>query len=297
MTLPLLSMTGHGEAERRHDGVRVIVEVRTVNSRYLKLSLRITDGYASLERQIENTVRKHLRRGAVSLSVRIEQMSHPDDFRLNTVVLDSYYRQLQALARQASQASAVCIESLLALPGVVTESGRGRRDAEAVWPLLDSVLVDALDSLSQMRAAEGAAMAGDLRANLEAIDAWLGEIRERAPLVVQAYRRRLCERVNAWLEEFGVELQAADVVREMGLFADRSDISEEIVRLQTHVQQFDAIARREPNSGRKLEFLIQEMQREANTIGSKANDAEISRLVVDIKTAIERMRELIQNVE
>ncbi len=140
-------------------------------------------------------------------------------------------------------------------------------------------------------------MGRDLHANCQAIAADLDQIEQRAPLVVEAYRKRLMERLNKLLEEFGLEIQPADVVREVGLFTDRSDISEEIVRLRSHLQQFDAIARTEQGNGRKLEFVIQEMLRETNTIGSKANDAEIARHVVEIKTAIERMREMIQNVE
>ena len=297
MTDCLLSMTGHGEACRRQEGVRAMVEVRTVNNRFLKVSLRISDGYASLEPRIEASVRNHLRRGTASVSVRIERESAPDDFQLNPVVLDSYYRQLQDLAKRESWSPEIRIESLLALPGVVTENARGRSDADAAWPVVEAALSEALENLSQMRAREGAAMGCDLHANCQAVNAQLARIQQRAPLVIEAYRKRLLERMNHLLEQFGLEIQPADVVREVGLFTDRSDISEEIVRLRTHLQQFETVARTEPNSGRKLEFLIQEMLRETNTIGSKANDAEIAHQVVEIKTAIERMREMIQNIE
>jgi len=297
MTVSLLSMTGHGEARRHQDGVRVTVEVRTVNNRFLKVSLRISEGFASLESLIEAAVRNQLRRGSVSVSVRIERESSPDDFRLDPVVLDSYYRQLQEVAKRESWSPDIRIESLLALPGVVAENSSRRADADAVWPVIEGALIEALENLSRMRAEEGAAMGCDLHANCQAIDADLGRIQQRSPLVIEAYRKRLRERLNKLLEEFALELQAADIVREVGLFTDRSDISEEIVRLRTHLQQFETVARREPNSGRKLEFLIQEMLRETNTIGSKANDAEIAHHVVEIKTAIERMREMIQNIE
>jgi len=136
-----------------------------------------------------------------------------------------------------------------------------------------------------------------LHANCEVIATELDRIEERAPLVVEAYRKRLTERLNKLLEEYEVSIEATDVVREVGIFADRGDISEEIVRLRSHLRQFDAIAASEESNGRKLEFLIQEILRETNTIGSKANDAEIAGHVVEIKTAIERMREMIQNVE
>ncbi len=297
MSVPLLSMTGHGEAHRHENGVRVAVEVRTVNNRFLKLSLRISDGFGCLEPMIEAVIRDHLRRGSVTVSIRVECESSPEDFRLNEVVVASYYRQLRELAQREGGLQEIRIDSLLALPGVVVESENRRTDTDTVWPVLERALNEALENLSRMRADEGAAMGRDLHANCQAIDADLEQISRRAPLVVDAYRKRLLERLNKLLEEFGLEIQAADVVREVGLFTDRSDISEEIVRLRSHLQQFDNIARTEQNSGRKLEFLIQEMLRETNTIGSKANDAEIARHVVEIKTAIERLREMIQNVE
>lgn len=297
MAVPMLSMTGHGEAQRQEAGVRVAVEVRTVNNRYLKVSLRISEGFSSLEPQIEAVIRDQLRRGTVTVNVRVDRESSPDDFRLNEVVLASYHRQIHELARRSAWASDVRIDSLLALPGVVAENAGRLADVDAVWPVVQRTLQEALEKLSQMRAEEGAAMSRDLQANCQAIAADLDQVEQRAPLVVEGYRKRLLERVNKLLEEFGLEIQPADVVREVGLFTDRSDMSEEIVRLRSHLQQFEAIARTEQGSGRKLEFVIQEMLRETNTIGSKANDAEIARHVVEIKTAIERMREMIQNVE
>jgi uncharacterized protein (TIGR00255 family) len=290
-------MTGHGEAHRHQDGIRVAVEVRTVNNRFLKVSLRLSEGFSSLDPLIEAVVRNHLRRGVVSVSVRVERESSPDDFQLNAVVLDSYYRQLQELGKREGWSHEIRIDSLLGLPGAVMESASRRCDADAVWPVIEGTLNEALENLSRMRAEEGAAMGRDLHANCQAIAADLDQVEQRAPLVIEAYRRRLLERINKLLEEFGLDLQPADVVREVGLFTDRSDISEEVVRLRSHLQQFDSVARTEQNNGRKLEFLIQEMLRETNTIGSKANDAEIARHVVEIKTAIERMREMIQNVE
>ena len=297
MTAPLLSMTGHGEAQRQQDGVRAAVELRTVNNRFLKVALRISEGYGSLEPQVEAVVRDRLHRGTVTVNVRVDRESSPDDFKLNEVVLASYYCQLQELAQHAGWAGDVRIDSILSLPGVVAENAGHRLDAETVWPLVERTLSEALQNLSQMRAEEGAAMGRDLHANCQALAADLDQIEQRAPLVVEAYRKRLLERLNKLLEEFGLEVQPADVVREVGLFTDRSDISEEIVRLRSHLQQFEAIARTEQGNGRKLEFVIQEMLRETNTIGSKANDADIARHVVEIKTAIERLREMIQNVE
>ena len=293
----LLSMTGHGEAQRQQDGVAIAVEVRTVNNRYLKVSFRTSEGYGVLESNIESVVRRHVRRGSVQVNVRIDREPTPDDFKLNEVVLAGYQQQLEALREKSGGAEPIRPESLLMLPGVVNEAARHNVSAETDWPLVEQTLTEALENLSHMRAEEGAAMATDLHANCEVIATELDKIEERAPLVVDAYRKRLTERLNKLLEEYEISIQAADIVREVGIFADRGDISEETVRLRSHLSQFDTVAAAKESNGRKLEFLIQEILRETNTIGSKANDAEIARFVVEIKTAIERMREMIQNVE
>jgi len=290
-------MTGHGEAQRQQDGVAVAVEVRTVNNRYLKTTFRTSEGYGALEPNIEAVVRRHIRRGTVQVNVRVDRQASPDDFKLNEVVLASYQQQLEAVRKKAGSTEPVHLDSLLMLPGVIDEAACRQISAEADWPLVEQTLDEALRNLSLMRAEEGAAMAADLHANCEVIATELDRIEERAPLVVEAYRKRLTERLNKLLEEYEVSIEATDVVREVGIFADRGDISEEIVRLRSHLRQFDAIAASEESNGRKLEFLIQEILRETNTIGSKANDAEIAGHVVEIKTAIERMREMIQNVE
>jgi len=293
----LLSMTGHGEAHRHADGVSVGVEVRTVNNRYLKFSFRATEGYQSLEPQVESLVRQHVRRGTIQVSLLIDREPTAEDYRLNEVVLKGYLAQLEHLVGKAARDTAVPIASLLALPGVVREPTAGLELIESQWPLIESVLADALTNLDKMRADEGRSMAADLAANARAIAAELAAVERRAPQVVDAYRSRLSDRLNKLLGELGVQIQPADIVREVGIFAERSDIAEEIVRLRSHLEQFDTVMATDESSGRKLEFLTQEMFRETNTIGSKANDAEIARHVIEMKSAIERMREMIQNVE
>jgi uncharacterized protein (TIGR00255 family) len=293
----LLSMTGHGEAHRHADGVSVGVEVRTVNNRYLKFSFRATEGYQSLEPQVESLVRQHVRRGTIQVSLLINREPTAEDYRLNEVVLKGYLAQLEHLVGKAARDTAVPIASLLALPGVVREPTAGLELIESQWPLIESVLAEALTSLDKMRADEGRSMAADLAANARAIAAELTAVERRAPQVVDAYRSRLSDRLNKLLGELGVQIQPADIVREVGIFAERSDIAEEIVRLRSHLEQFDTVMATDESSGRKLEFLTQEMFRETNTIGSKANDAEIARHVIEMKSAIERMREMIQNVE
>jgi uncharacterized protein (TIGR00255 family) len=277
--------------------VDVAVELRAVNNRFLKVSTRLSEGYGALEPEIETLVRRQIRRGTLQVNVRIEREALPEDYRLNEAVLAGYRRQLESQYREVGCDRPVQLELLLGLPGVVREGGDHGASVEAVWPLVEQTLLESLDKLTQMRAEEGAAMTSDLLANGREIGVQLRAVEQRAPLVVEAYRRRLTERLNKLLEGCGVNVTAGDVVREVGVFAERSDIAEEIVRLHSHLEQFAAIAQEPESNGRKLEFVIQEMLRETNTIGSKANDAEIARHVVDIKTAIERMREMIQNVE
>lgn len=293
----LLSMTGHGEAQRQQDGLAVAVEVRTVNNRFLKVSLRTSEGLTALEPQIESIIRGCLRRGSVLANVRVDREPSADDYRLNETVLAGYWKQLETICEHIGSRESLRIEALLALPGVVAEQSAASANTDAIWPVIEATLLSALENLGEMRMDEGAAMAADLEANSEAINAALSEIGKRAPLVVDGYRQRLQDRLNKLLENLGVSVQESDIVREVGMFADRGDISEEIVRLRSHLEQFGTVLRGDKSNGRKLEFLIQELLRESNTIGSKANDTEISRLVVDIKTAIERMREMVQNVE
>jgi uncharacterized protein (TIGR00255 family) len=287
-------MTGYGEVRRQVDSITIGVEVRTINSRYFKLSVRCSDGYASLEPQLEALVRKHVKRGTVQLGLRLEQAATQDDFCINSEVLKGYQQQLEGLSNGGKSIS---IGELLQLPGVVDERTASRGDVQEIWPAIKETVTDALTNLTQMRSDEGNSMAVDLQSNCEVIASELELIAARTPLVADGYRKRLTERLNKLLGEYDVTVNASDVVREVGLFADRCDISEEIVRLRSHLEQWATIMSLKESSGRKLEFLTQEMVRETNTIGSKANDSDIARHVIEIKAAIERMREMIQNVE
>jgi uncharacterized protein (TIGR00255 family) len=290
-------MTGFGEASRRQAGLVVSVEIRTINSRYLKLSLRTSDGCGSLEPHVDAMVRKRIRRGTIQVNLRVDRAPSAADYRINTDVIEGYRRQLDALRRDWDVTEPFPWESLLALPGVVSEGAGESIDLTEDWPVIRDTLQAALESLQKMRIDEGRAMAADLRANCQAMKTNLEAVQQRAPRVVEAYRARLEERLNKALAELDAAIDPADVLKEVALFADRSDISEEITRLRSHLDQFEAIMQSPESSGRKLEFLTQEMVREVNTIGSKANDVEISQKVIEIKAAAERIREMIQNVE
>ncbi|HEX4147490.1 MAG TPA: YicC/YloC family endoribonuclease, partial [Pirellulales bacterium] len=283
-------MTGFGEAHYQGDGLAISIEVRTINSRYFKLSMKCGEGYSALEPDIENVVRQQIRRGTLQVALRVDRPKKPEDFQINTAVLASYRRQLEELHRSWNAPGNVRLEELLTLPGVIAEDPTTVEDAAEDWPLIRATLVAAMENLAKMRADEGRAMGDDLRQNCRIVAAQLAEIDGRAPRVAESYRARVLDRLAGLLAEFDVKIAAADLIREVSIFAERSDISEEIVRLKSHLEQFDSIMELPESSGRKLEFLTQEMFRETNTIGSKASDVEISRHVVEIKGTLEKIR-------
>jgi uncharacterized protein (TIGR00255 family) len=291
-------MTGFGEARLQDSRWTILVELRTVNNRHFKLSAKISDEFAALEPALEHLIRERVRRGTVQVILRIDRPRRPEDYRLNLVALASYRDQLRGLqGSDSAGAPPLDLAQLLALPGVVEEVRAPERTVQEDWPEIAGVVVRALDALESARAQEGRAMAAELTAMGRSLGEHLGRIVDRAPLVVQAYQAKLTDRIQARVREQGVMVGPGDLIREVAILADRCDISEEVVRLRAHLAQYAAIIDAPESSGRKLEFLVQEMGREANTIGSKANDVEISRSVVEVKALLERIRELVQNVE
>jgi uncharacterized protein (TIGR00255 family) len=287
-------MTGFGEARHQDDRWSVGVEVRTVNNRHLKLSAKISEPYGALEPEVERLVRETIRRGSVQLLLRVERPRRAEDYRLNLVALASYRDQLRELLPAGVP---VDYSGLLVLPGVVEERMPASDDPHDDWPALAAIVNAALGRLQAARAAEGRAMADELLELGRGVADQLSRIADRGPGVVASYQKRLAERVQAMVQSQGVAIEPRDLIREVAIFAERADISEEIVRLRAHLDQYAAVIEEPESSGRKLEFVVQEMGRETNTIGSKANDVEISRCVVEIKGLLERIRELIQNVE
>jgi uncharacterized protein (TIGR00255 family) len=291
----LLSMTGFGEARLQDERWTVGVEVRTVNNRHLKLAAKISEPYGALEPDLDRLVRETIRRGTVQIILRVERPRRPEDYRLNLVALASYRDQL--LAVQDAPGGSIDLGAILALPGVVEERRPPTEDPHDDWPALAAVVSEALARLQLARAEEGRAMAEELLVLGKGVATQLGKIAERGPEIVASYHRRVSERVRALVEGQGVTIEPRDLIREVAIFAERADISEEIVRLRAHLAQYEEVIDEPESSGRKLEFVVQEMGRETNTIGSKANDVEITRDVVAIKGLLEKIRELIQNVE
>ncbi len=291
----ILSMTGFGEARLRDQRWTILVEVRSVNNRHFKLSAKISDAYAMVEPALEQLIRARVRRGTVQVNLRIDRPRRPEDYRLNLVALTGYRDQLQEVP--GFDERTFDFSRLLVLPGVVEEARSEDRLPDQEWPEIAGVVTEALSQLESSRAQEGRAMAAELSALARGIDQQVDLIAERGPEVVKNIQNRLYERVRALLHGGGGTVEPAALAREVAILADRSDISEEIVRLRAHLVQFNAIIDEPESSGRKLEFVTQEMGREVNTIGSKAGDVEISRQVVEVKSLLEKIRELVQNVE
>ncbi|MBI3468380.1 MAG: YicC family protein [Planctomycetes bacterium] len=291
----LLSMTGFGAARSEDDQLAVSVEIRAVNNRYLKVTTKCAEPYNVFEPEIERLVRGSVRRGTVQVALRVLRELAAEDFRLNQTAIESYLAQLRPIEQRLG--SSVALGQILALPGVVSDASLDDNDPADRWTRIAPTVQQAVERLHQMRVEEGRAMRAELLENCEAIRKSLEQVAARAPQALEGYRDRLHERVRAMLAEEGIEIDRSELIKEVAIFAERSDISEEIVRLRSHLDQFARVVEEPESGGRKLEFLGQEMFREANTIGSKASDVEISQHVVEIKSEIEKIREMVQNVE
>jgi uncharacterized protein (TIGR00255 family) len=290
-------MTGYGDARNEDERLNVAVEVRTVNNRYLKIATKIPDAYAGLESRIEKVVRESISRGTVSVTVRIQRLDGGYQYALNREVIDGYWKQLIQIALTLEAPGPTDLSRLLLLPGAVSEEGEGVLDSEAGWPVIRDALQSALEKLQRFRCDEGRSMEDDLRLNGRKIGEQLDQVAKLAPQVVSDFRDRLRERVNELLKGADVTVSDSDLIREVSVYSERCDINEEITRLRCHLDQFEAFLKDAVSQGRKLEFLSQEMFREVNTIGSKANNVEIAHCVVEMKAAVEKIRENLQNVE
>lgn len=293
----LLSMTGYGASKGHSDQLHVAVEIRAVNNRYLKVNTRLPDALAALEGDVERVIRSKVSRGTVSVGIDVRSAVPASGTLLNAEVLEAYWGQTRELSQQLAVELPRDLSGFLMLPGVVTDHSHCGLEPERAWPILSQFLAEALDRFIEFRVREGRSMADDLRQNAQVIHAHLEDIAKSAPAVVRQYRDKLLERVRELLQGTSAVINDSDLIREVSLFADRCDIHEEITRLQCHLEQFAAFLNDNVSQGRKLDFLTQEMFREINTIGSKANNVSLAHSVVEMKAALERIREVLQNVE
>lgn len=292
----LLSMTGFGAARRQEGPTSVAVEIRTVNNRFLKCSFRLPESLAPHEAKLERAVREAVARGTVSVAVRIDEFRDGGRYEINAPLLRSLVAQSEQFSEEL-RLSPPGMDGLLALPGMIIECSGERDEDESLLPIVETTLREALGKLNDFRRSEGEAMAADLLANLAIIEGEVEAVGEAASTIVVDYRDRLLERVRELIARTEARVDNNDLIREVSLFADRCDINEELTRLRSHIAQFREFIADQVSQGRKLDFLTQELNREVNTIGSKANNVAIAHRVVDMKAAVEKIREILQNIE
>jgi uncharacterized protein (TIGR00255 family) len=290
-------MTGYGQARVRDSRDAVEVEVRSVNHRYLKVHTHMPERFAMREAEVEEAVRGAVKRGTVDIDVRVRTKLDDAAEPFDAELLKAYHKRLAKVQKDLGVSSPVSMDALLALPGVVRGPDGARNGEDKTWPKVAKALAQALEDLDASRAREGDRLKKPLRAILKEISRLLCEVRELAPTVVEAYRDRLKERVARLLSGTDAPVPPADLGREVALFADRCDISEEIARQESHVTEFDKALGAGGDVGRRLDFIAQEMLREANTMGAKANDARLTSRIISMKAEIEKIKEQIQNIE
>ena len=289
------SMTGYGKGVAARDGRELVIELKSVNHRFLDIGIRVPRMLGCTEDTIRKVLNTRLSRGHVDVFISYRNTREDAKaVRVDTQLLTAYVTAARQAPAHLGLEDDLTLANVLRLPDV-TEIVPAEEDTDALIALADEATNAAVDALEIMRAAEGERLKNALTCGVDAMAAYREQILTRAPLVVEDYRRKLTERIEAVLSD--TEIDRARLATEIALFADRACIDEELVRLQSHITQFRAYLEAEEPIGRKMDFIIQEMNRECNTIGSKANDTELTNAVLLCKAEIEKLREQIQNVE
>jgi len=294
------SMTGFGDAAAEAEGVYYGLELRSLNNKFFKASLRLPDAIQGLEAELESHLRKRVQRGSFTVTVRMRARDDHAADRVNEQAVLTYLDHLETIhAKVPDRTAHIDLTELLSLPGVLAPAEDEATLMGKARPVLRELLDAALEKLDTMRQQEGRALADDLLHQLSVISDRVKEVRDRAPQVVDQYHAKLKQRVNELIDKAELTVSEQDLVKEVAVFADRVDVSEELQRLEGHVDQFRQTIEAENHgpAGRTLDFIAQEMLREANTIASKANDVTISQASVAMKSAIDRIKEQVQNVE
>ncbi len=292
------SMTGFGRAERTADGLNITVEIRSVNHRYYEYSAGVPRNYGFVEDKLKSVVGSAVSRGKVEVSLSVAAAegfeAAAPDVSVDMAAAESYINAMRSAGNQLGLTDDLSLSFLMRLPDIFVVS-KPKTDEDAVTNAVCEAAAEALDALMRMRIAEGANMYADITARLQSIEDMVSEIDLLSPQSLENYRIRLYNRLSEVLEDSNIDEQR--IVAEAALFADKTAVAEETVRLRSHISQLSQLLKQETPVGRKLDFLIQEFNREANTIGSKAQDIAITKLVVNLKSEIEKIREQIQNIE
>ena len=292
----LKSMTAYGRGEYRLGDNLFIAEIRSFNNRYRDIILRIPKNFQVLEKELRPIIASKVKRGRIEVSIQMEEGSSetPYDLELNVPLVDSYLRIFNQLAEQFGLDQDVRVESLCQMKDVILVKPE-EVDLERARTGFEEVLRNALDSLDLMRIKEGEAIETDFVKRLQLFERYLNEIEERAPELAEEYQNRMRVNINRILKDVTVDDNR--LAQEVAILAERSDITEEIVRIRSHMNQFRHYISVDDPIGRRLDFLIQEINREANTLSAKASDSSISKIVVEIKAELEKLREQVQNLE
>ncbi len=289
------SMTGFGRSQRTVDGREITVEIKSVNHRYFEFSCRTTRGYGFLEEKLKSYISQRVARGKVDMFV---SLSAPQDEQATVTVnhrlASGYISAMRELGKTYGLADDISITAVAGYPDIFTVS-REPEDEEKVCSDVLSVVDEALEAFISMREAEGERLKADILARVETILSIVEKIEKRSPETVSEYEKRLKDKITETLGDRTIDEQR--VLTEVAIFSDKVAVAEETVRLRSHMAQLKKFFEGDMPAGRKTDFIIQEMNREANTIGSKVQDAEIAHMVVDIKAEIEKIREQVQNVE
>lgn len=289
------SMTGYGRGEAQSLSKQFTVEIKSVNHRYLEVFIRQPRQYAMLEENIRRFVQKFIQRGRVDIFIKVEELGEQKpEIKVDKEIAVAYYESLKDLADNLQISPDINVFQLVSLPEVI-KLEEVEEDLEQVWQILQKALIQGLEQLVEMRKTEGESLKNDLLKRIDLLQKLSEQIYQRSPLVVEEYRQKLQNRIKELLTDY--ELDEQRLNQEIVYFADKSNITEEIIRLRSHFQQFTKSMALDEPVGRKLDFLVQEMNREMNTIGSKANDMEIGQLVVEGKSELEKIREQVQNIE
>ena len=289
------SMTGFGQASVADKEMSADVTVRSINGKHLKTKIRLALGMPAVEQRITSLVAQHMHRGTVDVSVRLD-WAGVSGTALNERMISGYVNKLRTLGKKLGLSGDISIERVAQLPGAIMAEGVSARAADKVWRKLKPVVAEAVEKACRLRASEGRALAVALRRSCTASSKLLKQIETLGPSSVMQFRERLTKRINALLQNSGAELDPGFLAREVIVYGERSDISEEMCRMRAHLTHFSQALKTE-RCGRKLEFIAQEMHREANTMASKAADPATTELIIDLRGEVDKIREQVLNLE